>query len=261
MEMEQRLNHKYLRPGPIARATAIGIIAAGIGAGVLLACWGLSFLRGKPTTVVDNAAELELLRNILDQLKHNRTEQADAGSGSRDNAVAREDPLIVRRDAPIMRTPATTVRGKPSFAATWEADADVDVYARCSPDLPYLSYSQPDSPEGHHVFDWRQSPGPQAHEIVEVTRDVDVRLCDFYLNLYAVHKPLPAPPGGKVRIEINGNVWESPFQFGPGASGNRAAGFSRVDGMAGRDWVHIDIPPEFWLAPALVPLPALCEDT
>jgi hypothetical protein len=42
--MEQRLNATYLRPGVIERAAAIGIAAASIGTGVLLAAWGISFL-------------------------------------------------------------------------------------------------------------------------------------------------------------------------------------------------------------------------
>src|SRR6187200_2121693 len=42
--MEQRLDARYLRPGPMERATAVGLGASGIGMGILLAAWGLSFL-------------------------------------------------------------------------------------------------------------------------------------------------------------------------------------------------------------------------
>jgi hypothetical protein len=41
--METQLDHIYLRPGIISRAAAVGLAAMGVGAGVLLACWGLSF--------------------------------------------------------------------------------------------------------------------------------------------------------------------------------------------------------------------------
>jgi hypothetical protein len=41
--MEQQLNAMYLRPGVIERAAAVGIVAASIGAGILLAAWGISF--------------------------------------------------------------------------------------------------------------------------------------------------------------------------------------------------------------------------
>ena len=159
-------------------------------------------------------------------------------------------PAIVRPDAPIMRTAATTTRGKATFAATWAADADVDVHVRCARDFPFLNFHHADSPEGHHVYDYQQSPG-QAYEIVEMTREVDLRQCEFYLNLYAVaHGPLPAPPSGKVRIEINHNIWEAPFQFGAGiTSGNSAGGFSQAGGMEDPHWIHVNIPAVLLLEP------------
>ena len=40
---ETLLDHTYLQPGIVTRAGAIGLAAIGIGAGVLLACWGASF--------------------------------------------------------------------------------------------------------------------------------------------------------------------------------------------------------------------------
>jgi hypothetical protein len=42
--MEQRLDATYLRTGSIERVTAMGIGAVGIGTGILLAAWGISFL-------------------------------------------------------------------------------------------------------------------------------------------------------------------------------------------------------------------------
>ena len=42
--MEQRLDHTYLRPGLTERSIAVGICAAGIGTGIFLAAWGISFL-------------------------------------------------------------------------------------------------------------------------------------------------------------------------------------------------------------------------
>ena len=42
--MEQQIDATYLRPGPVAKATAIGIGAVGLGAGILLATWGISLL-------------------------------------------------------------------------------------------------------------------------------------------------------------------------------------------------------------------------
>jgi hypothetical protein len=42
--MEQRLDATYLRPGPFERAAAVAFCAVAIGAGTLLAAWGISFL-------------------------------------------------------------------------------------------------------------------------------------------------------------------------------------------------------------------------
>jgi hypothetical protein len=42
--MEQRLEAEFLRPGLFERAAALGIGAVAIGTGILLACWGISFL-------------------------------------------------------------------------------------------------------------------------------------------------------------------------------------------------------------------------
>jgi hypothetical protein len=42
--MEQRLDATYLRSGPFERAAAVGFCAVAIGAGILLAAWGISLL-------------------------------------------------------------------------------------------------------------------------------------------------------------------------------------------------------------------------
>ena len=42
--MEQRLDARFLRPGLVERTIAIGIGAVGVGTGILLAAWGVSFL-------------------------------------------------------------------------------------------------------------------------------------------------------------------------------------------------------------------------
>jgi hypothetical protein len=58
--MEQQLNATYLRPGVIERAAALGIAAAGIGTGVLLA-WGISFLwRYTPPEIAVRVANPEI---------------------------------------------------------------------------------------------------------------------------------------------------------------------------------------------------------
>jgi hypothetical protein len=64
--MEQRLDVSYLRPGLVERAAAVGISAAGIGTGVLLAAWGISLLwRYTPPEIAVRIAnpELRIIQN------------------------------------------------------------------------------------------------------------------------------------------------------------------------------------------------------
>jgi hypothetical protein len=56
--METVLDHTYLRPGVVTRASAVGLAALGIGAGVLLACWGLSFFFHYDSSIVTRLAAL-----------------------------------------------------------------------------------------------------------------------------------------------------------------------------------------------------------
>ena len=59
--MEQRLDPTYLRPGLVERTIAMGIGAVGIGTGILLAAWGISFLwRYTPPEIAVHIANPEL---------------------------------------------------------------------------------------------------------------------------------------------------------------------------------------------------------
>jgi hypothetical protein len=59
--MEQQLDSTYLRPGVVERAAAVGIAAVGIGTGILLAAWGVSFLwRYAPPEIAVRIANPEL---------------------------------------------------------------------------------------------------------------------------------------------------------------------------------------------------------
>jgi hypothetical protein len=61
LKMEQQLDGSYLRAGLIDRATAVGIASVGIGTGVLLAAWGVSFLwRYTPPEIAVHIANPEV---------------------------------------------------------------------------------------------------------------------------------------------------------------------------------------------------------
>jgi hypothetical protein len=76
--MEQRLDSTYLRPGLSERTIAMGIGAVGVGTGILLAAWGISFLwRYTPSEIAVHIANPEI-------------------------HVAQEAPLKVTQDKPFV---------------------------------------------------------------------------------------------------------------------------------------------------------------
>jgi hypothetical protein len=77
--VETQLDHTYLRPGLISRAAAVGLGAVGAGAGVLLACWGLSFFWRYDDPV---AGKLEAVAQQLETLTQRTTDGLEALSRS-----------------------------------------------------------------------------------------------------------------------------------------------------------------------------------
>jgi hypothetical protein len=76
--MEQRLDATYLQHGPIDRAIAAALVAAGLGAGVFLAGWGVSLLwRYTPPEIAVRVANPEV-------------------------RIAQDAPLVVKQDTPFL---------------------------------------------------------------------------------------------------------------------------------------------------------------
>jgi hypothetical protein len=87
--MEQRLEAEFLRPGLIERAAALGIGVVAIGTGILLACWGVSFLwRYTPPEIEVRIANPEV-------------------------RVSQSEPLTVTQDKPFVVTQSEPFKVEP----------------------------------------------------------------------------------------------------------------------------------------------------
>jgi hypothetical protein len=113
--MEQQLAATFLRPGLIERALATGIGAVGVGTGIFLAAWGISFLwRYTPPEVAVRIANPEV-----------RVIQDSPFSVTQDKpfVLAQPEPLKIDEvKVKIDQAPATSVSGATSDARSATGD-------------------------------------------------------------------------------------------------------------------------------------------
>jgi hypothetical protein len=97
--MEQRLEATYLRPGMVERATAFGIAALGMGTGILVAAWGISFLwRYMPAEIAVRIENPEVRVTQIAPL-----------------TVTQDKPFVFEQSKPLKIEPAElTVKVEPS---------------------------------------------------------------------------------------------------------------------------------------------------
>ena len=113
--MEQKLDTTYLRPGIIGRAAAIGFAATGIGIGILLSTWGISFLW--QYTPPEIAARLVNPEVRIVQEKPFKVEQ------DRPFAIKQDKPLLVEQDGPFaVRQTPLLIDGRDTRAKTPSGD-------------------------------------------------------------------------------------------------------------------------------------------
>jgi hypothetical protein len=83
--METVLDPTYLRPGIVTRGTVIGLVALAVGAGVFLACFGLSYLWHSDKKLLEHLdainAKLETIANRPDRIDEVIKKIDDLGSG------------------------------------------------------------------------------------------------------------------------------------------------------------------------------------
>jgi len=120
--MEQKLDTTHLRPGIVGGATAIGVAATGIGMGILLSTWGISFLwQYTPPEIALKNPEVRIVQEepfkveqnrpfVIEQDKPLSVEQDKPFIIEQDKAfvVQQTPPLIGRRDTPE-KTPSGDV--------------------------------------------------------------------------------------------------------------------------------------------------------
>jgi hypothetical protein len=155
--MEQQLNATYLRPGVIERAAALGIAAAGIGTGVLLAAWGISFLwRYTPPEIAVRVANPEIhvtqdkpftlapppplqIDPNIPTLKIERPPPLPDSGAGRDTKTPEGD--LIRREVTVF---STVQHGAGSVTTGWnyrDGSGGVPVRQYCYYSAPNIDYS------------------------------------------------------------------------------------------------------------------------
>jgi hypothetical protein len=142
--MEQRFDATYLRPGIVVRAAAVGIAAAGVGTGVLLAAWGVSLLwHYVPPEIAVRVANPEL--HVVQEAPF-KVEQ------DRPFKVEQDKPFRVEQDKPfkVDQSTSSIITGGDAGAKT----ASGDLIRR-----EVTVFSDVEHGSGHVVTGWNYKDG------------------------------------------------------------------------------------------------------
>jgi hypothetical protein len=162
-----------------------------------------------------------------------------------------------RFNQPSRPTPPRTMQGIAWLGIKWPDPVDLDIYARCRPNTPFLFYGHQSSPEGRHNYDYRSATG-DAFETIDLTTPCpDISKAQVFVNYYA--GKTSTPPTGVFAILFDGGVYKVPFAL-QATEGNEGR-LSAQGEMSGPDWVKIDLGEALHLnegsSPVVVTTPAV----
>ena len=149
-------------------------------------------------------------------------------------------PAPVQRttfDLPARTTPPVNLRGPAWIGIKWAEGIDLDLYARCSPNAPFLFYGNQLTVEGRHDFDFRGGTG-QDFEVVELGLCPDISRAEMWVNFFegSVGSPIKATAA----IKFEGGLYKTEFTM-PALTGNGGHDFAPNAAKSGPNWVRIDV--------------------
>jgi hypothetical protein len=141
-------------------------------------------------------------------------------------------------DQPLRTTPPTSLTGPAWIGIRWTETVDLDLYARCSANSPFLYYGNRLSPEGRHDFDFKGGTG-EDFEVVELLAPCgDISKAEVWVNFF--NGSVRTPIKGDVAIKFGGGLYKTRFTM-PALAGNGGRGFAPNGTMTGPNWVRIDV--------------------
>lgn len=113
----------------------------------------------------------------------------------------------------ISNEPPSSTQGNLRVGIRWGCQCDVDLYAKSNTAPDYLYYGRQDSTEGHYFKDFTSSTAVNGLEYIQFN-DVDASNMEVKINLYSGSSD-DGVVTGIVRAELNGKVYEAPFEIKP----------------------------------------------
>lgn len=109
--------------------------------------------------------------------------------------------------------PPASTRGNLKVGIRWLCPCDVDLYAKSNNSPDYLYFGHQDSIDGHFFKDFTTSTAENGLEYIQFN-EIDASSLDVKVNLYS-GSPDNGVVTGIVRAELNGRVYQAPFEIKP----------------------------------------------